>query len=433
MKIHPLLRLIVWGFVLTPAWPLAQTAPAPSRPQAGSMVRPASPAEIRIDAARNALAKDKKRSDVWNELGWALSRRARETANPEFYKEAWAAAEQSLQIEPGNLDARKLQVWILLGQHEFQKAVAAAEEINRAVPDDVLVYGFLVDAYVELGKYAEAEKAAQWMLDMRPGNVPGLTRGAHLRELFGDHAGAVELMDTAYRRTPDGEVEDRAWILTHIAHLSILTCRAEAANTLLQEALHLFPEYHYALGRLADTRVVEGKLDDAVAVRRRHYAAAAHPENLYELAMALQRAGQTVEAKELFTRFEATALKESEGWDNANMELLYYYADVANRPGDALAIARRESERRQDVRTLEGLAWALHKSGQSTEALTTIERALQVGIKQPVTFYRAGAIAAAAGKPDIARKYLEQSVGMCGTSEVAAEARALLAKVTTAQ
>ena len=31
------------------------------------------------------------------------------------------------------------------------------------------------------------------MLDMRPGNVPGLTRAAYLRELFGDHERAVEL------------------------------------------------------------------------------------------------------------------------------------------------------------------------------------------------------------------------------------------------
>ena len=94
----------------------------------------------------------------------------------------------------------------------------------------MLVYGFLVDGYTELGRYAEAEKAAQWMLDLRPGNVPALTRAAHLRELFGDHEGAVELMDTSYRRTADAEVEDRAWILTQIAHLSLLTCRTEAAE-----------------------------------------------------------------------------------------------------------------------------------------------------------------------------------------------------------
>ncbi|MCA1585503.1 MAG: tetratricopeptide repeat protein [Acidobacteria bacterium] len=389
-----------------------------------------SPATQRIELARKALAKDQTRADSWNELALGLARRARETADTKYYAEAWSATERSLTLEPGNLEGRKLQVWILLGQHEFQKAADAAEALNKAVPDDVLVYGFLADAYIELGRYAEAEKAAQWMLDMRPGNVPGLTRGAYLRELFGDHSGAVEFMDTAYRRTADQEVEDRAWILTHIAHLSLLTCRTEAAETLLHEALKLFPDYHYALARLSETRAQQGRLKDALDVRRRHYAAAPHPENIYELGLALERAGESAEAKETFARFEEAAKTESEGWDNANIELLYYYADLANRPADALAIAKREAARRQDVRTLEAWAWALHKSGQSAEALPIIERALKVGVKQPATFYHAGAIALAAGQTDAARKYLEQSVTTCPASDVAPEVKTLLGKMS---
>ena len=206
------------------------------------------PAEQRIAAAREAVDLHPKRVDGWNDLALALARRARETSDPKFYQEAWAATERALAVEPNHLEARKLQVWILLGQHEFPRAVEAAEQINKEMPDDVLVYGFLVDGYTELGRYAEAEKAAQWMLDMRPGNVPGLTRAAHLRELFGDHEGAVELMDTAYRRTADAEVEDRAWILTQIAHLSLLTCRTEAAERLLNEALTLVPRLSLRAG-----------------------------------------------------------------------------------------------------------------------------------------------------------------------------------------
>ena len=63
-----------------------------------------------------------------------------------------------------------------------------------------MVYGMLTDANIELGKYAEAEKSAQWMLDLRPGNIPALTRAAYLRELFGDIEGALELMQQAFGR-----------------------------------------------------------------------------------------------------------------------------------------------------------------------------------------------------------------------------------------
>ena len=56
----------------------------------------------------------------------------------------------------------------------------------------------------------------------------------------------------------------------------------------------------------------------------------------------------------------AAARGRVRSWDSANIELIYYYADHAGRAADALALARREAARRQDVRTLEALAWALH-------------------------------------------------------------------------
>ena len=77
-------------------------------------------------------------------------------------------------------------VWLLLGNHEFAAAVEKATALNKRAPDDVMVWGFLTDANVELGNYADAEKAAQWMLNLRPRNLPAMTRAAYLRELFGD-------------------------------------------------------------------------------------------------------------------------------------------------------------------------------------------------------------------------------------------------------
>ena len=391
------------------------------------------PAERRIASARTAIDLNPKRVSGWNELALALARRARETSDPAYYKEAWHATEQALSIDARDLEAKKLQIWILLGQHEFARAVTAAEALNTQVPDDVLTYGFLVDGYTQLGRYADAEKAAQWMLDMRPGNVPALTRAAHLRELFGDHEGAVELMDTSYRRTAEAEVEDRAWILTQMAHLSTLTCRTDAAERFLAEALRLFPDYHYALAQLAEVRTLQGRLNDAVSLRERHVERAPHPENRYELGVALARAGKTREAEAVWTAFERAAVAESSNWDSANVELTYYYADHAGRPADALALARREAARRQDVRTLEAYAWSLYRNGQATTARTEIDKVLAVGVAQPETFARAAAIAAAQGDSAHARQWAERSVSMCAASPAAAESRAVLNQLRAAE
>jgi len=97
---------------------------------------------------------------------------------------------------------RQTHVWLLLGKHEFAAAREEARKLNKKMPDDVMVYGFLTDANIELGNYKEAEDSAQLMLDLRPGNLPGLTRAAYLRELFGDLDGSVELMNMAYQSTP---------------------------------------------------------------------------------------------------------------------------------------------------------------------------------------------------------------------------------------
>jgi tetratricopeptide (TPR) repeat protein len=342
-----------------------------------------SPAVQRIMAAEKAIEKDPERHQAYNDLALALARRARETSDPACYTEAEKALEKSLRLAPDNYEARKAQVWLLLGRHEFAAALKAAQALNRRMPDDVLVYGFLGDAHAELGNYKEAEEAVQWMLDLRPGNVPGLTRAAYLRELFGDIEGAIDLMDRAYQRTAPGEVEDRAWILTQLAHLQLTLGRVQNAEPLLNRALRLFPGYHYALAGLAEVRIAQQRHAQAAALLRQRYQAAPHPENLSTLADALRRAGRSQEAANAYAEFERLARREMGSDDNANRELIFYYAGYAKKPAEALCIARREIERRRDVHTLHAYAWALHANGERREAQKQIRAVLAVGVRDP--------------------------------------------------
>jgi tetratricopeptide (TPR) repeat protein len=251
----------------------------------------ATPAEQKISAARKSIEVDPSRHEPYAELALALARRARETSDPAWYRQAQDALDRSFALAPGNLEAERARIWVLLGQHEFGQALERAQALNRRMPDDLMSYAFLVDANAELGNYEDAEQAAQWLLDLRPGNVAGLTRAAYLRELFGDAEGALQLMQTALQRTPPGEVEERAWLLTHIAHLELTAGRVEAADMALAQALGLFPHYHYALGKLAQVRAAQGRLEESVDLLKRRYGLAPHPENLFEVGEALHRAG----------------------------------------------------------------------------------------------------------------------------------------------
>ena len=225
-----------------------------------------SPAERSMAQANRLIEKNPKNFEAYNALALALSRRARESSDVKFYAQAEETLKKSFEISPGNFDGERIHVWLLLGKHEFAAAREEARKLNQKMPDDVMVYGFLTDANIELGNYKEAEDSAQLMLDLRPGNLPGLTRAAYLRELFGDLDGSVELMNMAYQSTPPGEAEDRAWILSQIGHLQLMSGKITEADNTLQQALALFPGYHYALGNLAKVRIEQKRYEDAVNV-----------------------------------------------------------------------------------------------------------------------------------------------------------------------
>lgn len=388
-----------------------------------------SPAERQIASAQRWIERSPTSFQAQNALALALARRARETADPDYYRQAEEAIAASLRLAPENFEAARLEVWVLLGKHDFGRALGKARALQARMPDDLMTYAFLADANAELGNYTAAEEAAQWLLDLRPGNIAGLTRGAFLRELFGDVDGALEWMLMAHDLTHFNEIEDRAWILTQMGHLEASRGRLESSEAHLTQALELFPDYHYALAELAKVRLAQGRYEEAVSLLRRRYEKAPHPENLYELAEALAAAGNADEAEDLFAVFERKALAESEGLDNANRELLFYYADHASRPQSALAIGEREISRRRDVFTRDAYAWALHMSGKPDAARAEIEGALEVGIQNARMLYHAGAICAASGDREAAERYLRRSLDLDPRSTVAARARETLSRL----
>jgi tetratricopeptide (TPR) repeat protein len=391
---------------------LALTTATLSQTAASSAQAKPSPAEQSMARATQLIEKNPKNFEAYNALALALSRRARETSDVKFYAEAEDTLKKSFEISPGNFDGERIQVWLLLGRHEFVAAREAALKLSKRMPDDVMIHGFLADANAELGNYDEAEKAAQLMLDLRPGNLPGITRAAYLREIFGDVDGALELMNMALQSTAPSELEDAAWILTQMAHLQLSVGQTAGAEKNLQHALVLFPGYHYALGNLAKVRIQQKRYDDAVQLLQQRYQAAPHAENLYDLAEALQLAGRSEEAKKAFAEFEQKSLLETNRGDNSNRELIFYYADYAHDPLKALEVAKREFSRRHDVYTLDSYAWALHVNGQDHEARKQIEAALAVGIRDARLLRHAGEIALKEGDRTAAENYLKQAADL---------------------
>ncbi|MBV8866680.1 MAG: hypothetical protein JO210_14905 [Acidobacteriaceae bacterium] len=229
-------------------------------------VAPPSPVVRRIAAAQKKVQTNPS-AQSYNDLAFALCRLARDKGDPALYEQANSALQHSLQLSPDNYDAEKLQVTVLLGQHEVAQALKLATALNQRTHDDIGGWGLLVDANIAAGNTPEAERDAQWILDLRPGSSLGFEKAAGLREIFGDTEGSIEFLEEAERRTSQNDADGRAWLLTQEARLQIKAGNRKRAGELLDEALKLFPDSQLALSELAKLRTSEGSPPAPVAQR----------------------------------------------------------------------------------------------------------------------------------------------------------------------
>lgn len=352
-------------------------------------------------------------------------KQARATGSAARVAEAEEAVNRALKLAPADLEARKLEVRVLLAEHRYREALDRARPINRGTPDDVEAWGLVSDAALGLGDYAEAEHSAQWMLTLRSTNVGGLEHGARLRELFGDNDGAREFWETAMRLSLADE-EQRAWLATQMASLIRRTGHADRAETLLKQILAANPSYQPAVAEMARVRMQEHRYSDAVDLLRERYHAAPRPDVQFELARVLQMAGREPEAQAAYTEFERAARAAVDAPYNYNRELVLYYADRAKNAAEALRIAKIEIARRQDVDTLDAYAWALAASGDAVEARKQMDKALAVGLRDASFFYHAGAIAAKLKDTAGAEGYFNDALAVSPESEAANAARGAL-------
>ncbi|MDQ2901116.1 MAG: hypothetical protein M3Y07_15150 [Acidobacteriota bacterium] len=365
-----------------------------------------SPAQQRMAAAQSAIAAKPAEFQLHNELASALIRRARETSDPNYLDQARVAVQKSLQISPDNFEGQFLEATVLLRKHEFVKSLVAAKILNKRVGDDLRVYGLIAENDIALGDYKNAEPAAQWMLDLRSGNPRSLLHGAILREMFGDPEGAIELMTSAYLKSQANDTEERAWILTRAARMQLRMGKPAAAEAQTLNALSQFADYPYAVETLARVRMAQAKYKDAVALLRK---LSPSPGNLYLLGRVLERDGQSKAAADTFADFEQRARGEIGQPLNANRDLVLYYAGRGKKPGEALRIARLEAARRQDVCTLDALAWALYANADYIEARKQIDKVVAVGIRDAGFFDHASRIYSKLNDTAAAEKYAKRS------------------------
>ncbi len=345
------------------------------------------------------------RSANLERLGWSLVAKARSTSDSGYYTLAERASSCILKTDPEHVGAKLLRGHVLNSEHRFAEAEVLAREIvaARGLSFD---YGLLGDSLLEQGKLEGAVAAYQQMLDLKPSSA-AYSRAADVRWQTGDLAGAIELMEKAAGAVGGADREAAAWARIRLGQFYFEAGRMERAQKQVDSALALEPEYPPALllrGRIL--LLEEDGAGRASELLQRAASAVPLPGYLWVYLEALEEAGDVSRRGEV-----EAELRRSGALDDPRTYSLF----LATRNSDldvALNLAQRELRVRQDVFTLDALAWAAHRAGDSSEARRRIREALAVGTRDARIFLHAASIAEAAGADDEARQYLESADGV---------------------
>jgi len=278
-------------------------------------------------------------------------------------------------VDASTFDARKTAIRRLLADRDFSAAIERAKTLNREWPDDIAAYQLLAEGHLGMGDYPDAERAIQWMLDLRIGKADfqGWLILSRFREAVGDTEGALDAVNMASVQLAAEDQSRRSHLLLYAAHLQLLAGRLELAERALQAAGSTNDPLR--IETLLRLRGAQGKRAEALRIVRGQEGAL-HPRQLFLLAEVSRDPGR-------YTAFEKAAREIMKTTDNANVELALYYAGTGNRPSEALRIARAESARRHDVSTMCALAVALFANRQTMEAKSTMRNVLAVGTRHP--------------------------------------------------
>jgi tetratricopeptide (TPR) repeat protein len=175
------------------------------------------------------------------QLAQVLLVRARETGDVAILNHAGQEISAGLKAAPGNYLLEQVQCEYLLYKGDFAAARPLALRLNRKMPDDLESYSLRVRVHLQDGDMEEAEKQAQWMLNLRQDEAITLWRAAEVRERLEDWNGALQFYGEAYRSMKTERELDRAVIRAQAARLQSKIGKAADARKIAQEVRSQFP------------------------------------------------------------------------------------------------------------------------------------------------------------------------------------------------
>lgn len=335
------------------------------------------------------------------QLGWAYVAKARETRDSGYYTLAEQTALCMTFQQPDRVDTLLLHGHVMHNLHRFDEAEKLARRLVEA-RGLWMDYALLGDVLTERGALAGALDAYQHIVSQRPG-PQAYIRISQLRWLKGDVDGAEQMMTQAVQSISPRTPEAAAWARVRLALLLIQTNKLDIADAVLSRALTLQANYAPALHTRGLLMMAQGRMGEAVSVLEQAVRLDPLPEFRWALYEALKATEQSTAASE-----QLSALQRHGASEDARTFALFL-ATMGDPSETALNLALQELQLREDVFTLDAVAWALSAAGKPGQAMEFSDRALAEGTQHARLFLHAGVIAAQTGDAGRAIDLLRQA------------------------
>ena len=359
---------------------------------------------------QSTLAADPKDEHSWALLGLAYQQRARETGDPSYYTKSGGALERAR-----SLDSKDGLVYsglgsLALSRHRFRQALALGREAQALDPYAARPHGVIGDAFVELGRYRQAFREFDTMVELRP-SLSSYTRVSYGRELLGHTVAAVRAMKLAVDAATD-TTEPNAWTHVQLGKLYFSHGRYGAARRELRFALRVFPGYPYALDALAQDEAALGRLDRAVTLERQAASAVPLPQYVAFLGDLYRVTGRPRFARRQYAVIGAISRLLRANGVKTDLEIALFEADHGIRLREALDLARLGERDRPSIDGEDVLAWSLERSGHCEEALVHSQRALRLGTRDALKFFHRAMIERCLGNRSAEQFWLHRALAL---------------------
>jgi tetratricopeptide (TPR) repeat protein len=344
-------------------------------------------------------------------LGDALIRKARESGDPNYFNRAEEALKKSLEIVPQSAGALRHLAYVFYSRHEFAPAAVYARKAVEMNASDSDAYGLLGDALLEVGRYSEAEAAYSYMMEL-DGSLYSYSRLAGLKSARGDITGAIADLERAIAigKVTKLPAESIAWTEWQLGVEYFAQGNLLAAESNYHRSLESYPNYYRALAGMAQVRVAQKNLDEAIALYQRAIAILPMPEYAAALGEIFEKVGKPEQARRQYELVEYIGKLSTLNRALYNRELAYFYADRDIKAQEGLELAQRELNYRRDIYAYDVLAWNLYRNGKYDEASDTIEKALRLGTQDAKLFYHAGMIYYRIGELAKAKEFFKRAL-----------------------